>query len=386
MNWISNWIQGIIIAVIIGTIIEMLLPEGNCKKYVKVVIGVYILFSIVSPVITKVTGSEFRVSDIYDINSYIEASTKSTQDYAEINKENQIKQIYETNLKKDMKQKIEEKGYKVKSIFLELANDEQYTLKKINISLSLKEQNTEENDVKIVNEIQISVANNNENQTGDVKISYKEQENLKTYLSSVYNLDKKDIKQLTSKTDEGNNKKKIENLVFLLIILIVVLVAINFIWNDKKENVKTTDNNKKLAIQEETKKDSDSDLKEQLEDILQNINGVGKVKVLITYSQTSQVLPLYNEDTSKKDTEEKDKTGGTRIVTETDTKKDVIFQETNGNKMPITQSVISPKVEGAIVTAQGANNMAVKTDIIQAVEAVTGLSSHKIQVFTMSEN
>ena len=87
MNWISNWIQGIIIAVIIGTIIEMLLPEGNCKKYVKVVIGVYILFSIVSPVITKVTGSEFRVSDIYDINSYIEASTKSTQDYAEINKE-----------------------------------------------------------------------------------------------------------------------------------------------------------------------------------------------------------------------------------------------------------------------------------------------------------
>lgn len=193
MNWISNWIQGIIIAVIIGTIIEMLLPEGNCKKYVKVVIGVYILFSIVSPVITKVTGSEFRVSDVYDINSYIEASTKSTQDYAEINKENQIKQIYETNLKKDMKQKIEEKGYKVKSIFLELANDEQYTLKKINISLSLKEQNTEENDVKIVNEIQISVADNNENQTDDVKISYKEQENLKTYLSSVYNLDKKDI-------------------------------------------------------------------------------------------------------------------------------------------------------------------------------------------------
>lgn len=120
---------------------------------------------------------------------------------------------------------------------------------------------------------------------------------------------KEKIKQLTSKIDEGNNKKKIENLVFLLIILIVVLVAINFIWSDKKENVKTTDNNKKLAVQEEVKKECDNDLKEQLEDILQKINGVGKVKVLITYSQTSQVLPLYNEDTSKKDTEEKDKTG-----------------------------------------------------------------------------
>ena len=144
--------------------------------------------------LVQVKNSEnlhFQNQDINTVFDLVRSIYK--QDYAEINKENQIKQIYETNLKKDMKQKIEEKGYKVKSIFLELANDEQYTLKKINISLSLKEQNTEENDVKIVNEIQISVADNNENQTDDVKISYKEQENLKTYLSSVYNLDKKDI-------------------------------------------------------------------------------------------------------------------------------------------------------------------------------------------------
>ena len=123
-----------------------------------------------------------------------------------------------------------------------------------------------------------------------------------------------------------------------------------------------------------------------MENILHEIDGVGKVKVLITYSQTSQTIPLYNEDTSQKDTEEKDTTGGTRKVIETDTKKDVIYQETNGNKTPITQSVISPKMEGAIVTAQGATNTNVKTNIIQAVEAVTGLATHKIQVFAMSES
>ena len=32
MEWISNWAGGIIVAVIIGTVIEMVLPEGNCKK------------------------------------------------------------------------------------------------------------------------------------------------------------------------------------------------------------------------------------------------------------------------------------------------------------------------------------------------------------------
>ena len=44
----------------------------------------------------------------------------------------------------------------------------------------------------------------------------------------------------------------------------------------------------------------------QLEEILGKIEGVGKVKVFITYAQTSQSVPMYNEDTSQKDTEEKD--------------------------------------------------------------------------------
>lgn len=192
MNWISVWIQGIIIAVIIGTIIEMLLPDGNCKKYVKVVIGVYILFSIVSPVITKVTGNEFRVSDIYDINTYIEVSAKSSQENIENNQQNQIKQVYITNLKNDMKQKIQEKGYSVKSLTLEISNDEQYTLKKI-LAQVIKKKNEEKNDVKGVNEINITISNTTENQKENVSISTKEQNDLKAYLSGIYNLEEKNI-------------------------------------------------------------------------------------------------------------------------------------------------------------------------------------------------
>lgn len=192
MNWISGWIQGIIIAVIIGTIIEMLLPDGNCKKYVKVVIGVYILFSIVSPVITKVTGNEFRVSDIYDINTYIEVSTKNSQENIENSQQNQIKQVYITNLKNDMKQKIQEKGYSVKSLTLEISNDEQYTLKKIFAQVS-KRKNEENNEVKGVNEINITISNTTENIEEDISISTKEQNDLKAYLSGIYNLEEKNI-------------------------------------------------------------------------------------------------------------------------------------------------------------------------------------------------
>lgn len=54
--------------------------------------------------------------------------------------------------------------------------------------------------------------------------------------------------------------------------------------------------------------------------------------------------------------------------------------------MPVTQSVINPKIEGAVITAQGAKNSEVKTNIMQAVEAATGLETHKIQVFEMVNN
>ena len=53
MSFIVIWSKGIIIVVIIATIIEMLLPNNGNGKYVKMVIGIFVLFSIISPVINK---------------------------------------------------------------------------------------------------------------------------------------------------------------------------------------------------------------------------------------------------------------------------------------------------------------------------------------------
>ena len=198
MEWISSWIQEIIIAVIIGTIIEMILPEGNCKKYIKVVIGVYILFSIISPVITKITGNEFRVSDIFDLEKYIEVSSQNTQTNVKNNQQNQIKQIYISNLKKDIKQKIEQKGYEIENINIEVENNSEYTLKNITLQVYKKdENNTVENQIEAVNKIEIQIANNINNTTNRNKehtsISSKEKKDLKEYLSNTYSLKEENI-------------------------------------------------------------------------------------------------------------------------------------------------------------------------------------------------
>ena len=195
---------------------------------------------------------------------------------------------------------------------------------------------------------------------------------------------------------ERSNKKKIENIVVFLILLIVTLIVINVIWNDNNNNESNSsenrvDSNKKLAETTQSSGDTEevsntstgNELVSDLEDILSNINGVGKVKVMITYAETSKTIPVYNEESSEENTEETDSEGGTRKVTQTDTRKEVIYEETDNGSTIITQSIVSPTIEGAIITAEGANDATVKTNIIQAVGAVTGLATHKIQEFEM---
>ena len=190
--------------------------------------------------------------------------------------------------------------------------------------------------------------------------------------------------------EEGNNRKKIENLVFFVVVLIITIVVINLIWNDKNasKNIKEVDNNKKLAAvnQVETQIEQvpqEQNLSQKLESILSKIQGVGDVNVFINYSESSEVVAMYNENSKSSTTEETDASGGVRKVQETDSQKDIIYQENEGVKTPMTKKVVEPKIEGAIITAKGANNIDIKTNIIQAVEAVTGLATHKIQVFEM---
>lgn len=204
------------------------------------------------------------------------------------------------------------------------------------------------------------------------------------------------LKQMIS-VEEGNNKdnkKKIENLVFFVIILIITIVIINIIWKDdkdssNKENIQNTTSSKKLANSEnletvEVTTNSTNELEIKLEEILSKIQGVGEVKVFINYAESSEIIPMYNENTKTSNTEETDTSGGTRKIQEEDSQKEIIYEENNGEKTPITQKIVEPKIQGAIITAKGASNSDIKTNIIQAVEAVTGLATHKIQVFEMN--
>lgn len=220
MEFLNTWLQGIIVAVVIASIIQMILPNGNNKKYIKVVLGVYVVFQIITPVINKFFNSDFEVSSLIDIDKYTkkmetyEVSSKNT----DINKTNEdsIKQIYITNLKKDIKTKLEDKDYLIKNVEVQVENNENYDIKSLVIYVNGKNDNKEENNkektennihINEIEKIEINVSKNNEtnknsfnnsenkesSQTKENNISNEEKNKIKKYLTSVYEISEKQI-------------------------------------------------------------------------------------------------------------------------------------------------------------------------------------------------
>ena len=144
VKFVNSWMKGIILAVIVTIIIEMLIPEGKNKKYIKMVIGLYIIYTIISPFITKTINLEnvFTTYETPKIN------------IEKIDNNKVIKETYEENIKKDIKENLINLGYSVIEIDVIMnTKDEGYgEIEKIKLSVK-KEKNKA---VKTVEKIEIN--------------------------------------------------------------------------------------------------------------------------------------------------------------------------------------------------------------------------------------
>ena len=110
LEWFKSWATGIVIAVIIATIIEMILPNSTSKKYIKIIIGIFIVYTIISPVIGSFKGED--LNNYIKVENYIQSNSNAlkTNEVSD-NAQSSIKKIYSQNLQNDLKTKLKEKGY-----------------------------------------------------------------------------------------------------------------------------------------------------------------------------------------------------------------------------------------------------------------------------------
>lgn len=109
IEFFSSWAEQIVLAVIIATIIELILPNNKNKKYIQMVIGLYILFNIISPIIKN---KDVIVSiDDYDFNTNNTTNSQYVIDQSSMDK--RLEKIYLEELEQDVRNKFEEKGYTI---------------------------------------------------------------------------------------------------------------------------------------------------------------------------------------------------------------------------------------------------------------------------------
>ena len=189
----SSWAQGIIVAVIVATIVELLLPNGSSKKYVKVVVGIYILFSIIAPVVNKFANQNINTNEIFDLDKYEEKmqnSNNSILQKIESNNSRTVKDIYVSNLEVDIKAKLKDKGYEVASMYIKAKDDENYTIEKISMTINKNEKKEIRNEITIGT---ITINKSKNNTITDEKISSQDKQEIKEYLAKTYDISEKII-------------------------------------------------------------------------------------------------------------------------------------------------------------------------------------------------
>ena len=195
IKFINSWAQGIILAVIIATIIEIILPEGKNKKYVNTVIGVYILFTIIYPLINKFTKT--------NINTLIENTTKQMSTYQEnnslkIDTDKYIESTYKKKIEEDIRKRANEKNLNITSlnVYIETEDENRYgMLNSLVMKVEKNETSKKNNDVNQIKEINISknVQNNEIIENKDKTATEKEINEFKEYINATYYLEKEKI-------------------------------------------------------------------------------------------------------------------------------------------------------------------------------------------------
>lgn len=199
---LSSWAKGLGITIVIVSIFEMLLPNNRTKKYIRMVLGVYVIFNIVSPLIKNKDVLNFNNIDLEEYTSVETSSVNQTS------MNERIKKLYSEELEKDITKKIKEKGYEVKKckVSVQIADDEEETkINKIKLIVS-KTQEEVKNDIKnsaenkIVTEIQkirkidtgveIKKQEKEKNEVSD-KVNKTEIQNIKKFLIEEYGVNEK---------------------------------------------------------------------------------------------------------------------------------------------------------------------------------------------------
>ena len=178
-------------------------------------------------------------------------------------------------------------------------------------------------------------------------------------------------------TEFWKKRKKTD---WVLIILTGVLLLIITIpgsgVKEKKEEIKSTNSQIEGSVDGQNT-DYKKELERQLSGMLQNMQGIGKVKVMITLQDAGEKVVEKDENTTIRQESAKQ--------VEKQRQENSIYQKEGDASMPYVTKEKKPAVEGGLIVAQGGKSAVAQEQITRAVLALFSVEAHKIVIVEMKQ-
>jgi len=187
MSFISSWLKDIVVLFILISIAELIMPKGNMRKYINLVIGLLIIFTIISPFV-KLIKLDFKLDEV--VFNYSKSKdneiNKGNEFYTQ--QEKQIEKIYKEKISKELI-KLVEKNSDYKVIYIDIGildGEEDYgEIDYIDIIIEEKEKQTKKNTISI-EKIPVIEINNSFDENSTIYQSF---DDLKRLISSSYTIE-----------------------------------------------------------------------------------------------------------------------------------------------------------------------------------------------------
>lgn len=193
-----------------------------------------------------------------------------------------------------------------------------------------------------------------------------------------------------------NGTKKQGKTSYIIIVVLFgagIMLAGNMLFQDNSNSDITTSGNTGVATEdaEETFgqkntsgnneiSDYETEYKEQIKEAINTIAGVQDAVVYVNVDGTEK--SIYEKDSTQttQNTEETDTQGGKRQVEETSTEEKVVVVPSGDKQVPIVVETKKPTIRGVLIVASGAEDIKVKSMIIEAVTRALDVPNHRVSV------
>ena len=122
-------------------------------------------------------------------------------------------------------------------------------------------------------------------------------------------------------------------------------------------------------------------LEKRVEDTLECVEGVGKVKVMLTLKSSEEKVVEKDSQREENEITEEDSKGGSRVSEDRSLSHTSIYeQKSDGTQTPYVSKEMVPEIEGMVIAADGGDDPVVVKNLTEAVQALFGVEAHKIKI------